>query len=147
MEMKFYICEICGNIIAMVKKSGAPVSCCGQKMKELEPGTTDAAVEKHVPVFEVKDNKVLVTVGSVEHPMLEEHYIEWIAVQTTAGNQRKVLKPGDKPEVTFVVGPDDHVRNIYAYCNLHGLWKTEVHGLRASHEGMFSVDGAWGAIS
>ena len=123
MEMKFYICEICGNIIAMVKKSGAPVSCCGQKMKELEPGTTDAAVEKHVPVFEVKDNKVLVTVGSVEHPMLEEHYIEWIAVQTTAGNQRKALKPGDKPQACFALCDGEEVEAVYAYCNLHSLWK------------------------
>ena len=123
MEMKFYICEICGNIIAMVKKSGAPVSCCGQKMKELEPGTTDAAVEKHVPVFEVKDNKVLVTVGSVEHPMLEEHYIEWIAVQTTAGNQRKVLKPGDKPQACFALCDGEEIEAVYAYCNLHSLWK------------------------
>ncbi len=123
MEMKFYICEICGNIIAMVKKSGAPVSCCGQKMKELEPGTTDAAVEKHVPVFEVKDNKVLVTVGSVEHPMLAEHYIEWIAVQTTAGNQRKVLKPGDKPQACFALCDGEEIEAVYAYCNLHSLWK------------------------
>ncbi len=123
MEMKFYICEICGNIIAMVKKSGAPVSCCGQKMKELEPGTTDAAVEKHVPVFEVKDNKVLVTVGSVEHPMLEEHYIEWIAVQTTAGNQRKALKPGDKPQACFALCDGEEIEAVYAYCNLHSLWK------------------------
>ena len=123
MEMKFYICEICVNIIAMVKKSGAPVSCCGQKMKELEPGTTVAAVEKHVPVFEVKDNKVLVTVGSVEHPMLEEHYIEWIAVQTTAGNQRKVLKPGDKPQACFALCDSEEIEAVYAYCNLHSLWK------------------------
>lgn len=123
MEMKFYICEICGNIIAMVKKSGAPVSCCGQKMKELEPGTTDAAVEKHVPVFEVKDNKVLVTVGSVEHPMLAEHYIEWIAVQTTAGNQRKALKPGDKPQACFALCDGEEIEAVYAYCNLHSLWK------------------------
>ena len=123
MEMKFYICEICGNIIAMVKKSGAPVSCCGQKMKELEPGTTDSAVEKHVPVFEVKDNKVLVTVGSVEHPMLAEHYIEWIAVQTTAGNQRKALKPGDKPQACFALCDGEEIEAVYAYCNLHSLWK------------------------
>ncbi len=123
MEMKFYICETCGNIIAMVKKSGAPVSCCGQKMKELEPGTTDAAVEKHVPVFEVKGNKVSVTVGSVEHPMLAEHYIEWIAVQTTAGNQRKVLKPGDKPQACFALCDGEEVEAVYAYCNLHSLWK------------------------
>lgn len=123
MEMKFYICEHCGNIVAMVKSSGVPVMCCGQKMTEIVPGTTDAAVEKHVPVFEIKDNTVLVTVGSVEHPMLEEHYIEWIAVQTTAGNQRKMLKPGDKPQACFALCDGEEVEAVYAYCNLHSLWK------------------------
>lgn len=123
MEMKFYICKTCGNMIAMVKKSGVPVMCCGQKMTELEPGTTDAAVEKHVPVFEIKDNKVFVTVGSVEHPMLDEHFIEWIAVQTTAGNQRKALKPGDKPQACFALCEGEEVEAVYAYCNLHSLWK------------------------
>ena len=121
--MKFYICKTCGNMIAMVKKSGVPVMCCGQKMTELEPGTTDAAVEKHVPVFEIKDNKVFVTVGSVEHPMLDEHFIEWIAVQTTAGNQRKALKPGDKPQACFALCEGEEVEAVYAYCNLHSLWK------------------------
>ena len=124
MEMKFYNCEICGNIIAMVKKSGAPVSCCGQKMKELEPGTTDAAVEKHVPVFEVKDNKVLVTVGSVEHPMTEEHYISHVVLETDAGIQIVELHPGDKPEAVFSVVKGASVIAAYAYCNLHGLWKS-----------------------
>ena len=91
MEQKFYRCDKCGNIIAVVKASGVPVMCCGQKMTEIVPGTTDAAVEKHVPVFEVKDNMVYVTVGSVEHPMLPEHFIEWISIQTKQGNQRKAL--------------------------------------------------------
>ena len=92
-------------------------------MSELVPGTTDAAVEKHVPVFEVKDNKVLVTVGSVEHPMAPEHYIEWIAVQTTSGNQRKMLQPGDKPQACFALCEGEEVEAVYAYCNLHSLWK------------------------
>ena len=121
--MKFYICEHCGNIIAKVRDSGVPVMCCGQKMTEIVPGTTDAALEKHVPVYEVKDNKVCVTVGAVEHPMLEEHYIEWIALKTTSGNQRKLLKPGDKPEVSFAICEGDEVLEVYAYCNLHSLWK------------------------
>ena len=86
MEMKFYRCEHCGNIIAMVKNSGVPVMCCGQKMTEIIPGTTDAAVEKHVPVYEVKDNMLYVTVGEVEHPMVEEHYIEWVSLRTEKGN-------------------------------------------------------------
>ena len=123
MEMKFYICEHCGNMIAMVRDKGVPVMCCGQKMTEIVPGTTDAAVEKHVPVFEVKDNIVHVKVGSVSHPMLDEHYIEWIAVQTTAGNQRKALKPGDAPEACFALCEGEEVEAVYAYCNLHSLWK------------------------
>ena len=80
--MKFYRCKKCGQIIAIVKETKVPVMCCGEKMEEIIPGTTDAAVEKHVPVFEVKDGIVTVTVGSVEHPMLPEHYIEWIAIKT-----------------------------------------------------------------
>ena len=123
MEMNFYICEHCGNIIAKVKDSGVPVMCCGQKMTEIEAGTTDAAVEKHVPVVEVKDSKVYVTVGEVAHPMVPEHYIEWIALCTDKGNQRKCLKPGDDPKVCFAICDDEKVEAVYAYCNLHSLWK------------------------
>jgi superoxide reductase len=107
----------------MVKNTGVPVMCCGQKMTEIVPGTTDAAVEKHVPVYEVKGNTLYVTVGEAEHPMLEEHYIEWIAVQTTTGNQRKALKPGDAPKATFALIDGEEVTAVYAYCNLHSLWK------------------------
>ena len=121
--MKFYVCSHCGNIIAFVKSSGVPVVCCGEKMQDLEPNTTDAAVEKHVPVVQVDGQKVTVTVGSTEHPMLPEHYIEWIALATKQGNQRKELKPGQKPQAEFMVCPDDEVEAVYAYCNLHGLWK------------------------
>ena len=121
--MKFYICEHCGNIIAMVRDKGVPVSCCGQKMTEIIPGTTDAAVEKHVPVYEVKDNKVYVTVGSVEHPMLPEHFIEWIALETSGGNQRKQLKPGEAPKAVLALCEGEEVLAVYAYCNLHSLWK------------------------
>ena len=90
---------------------------------EIVPGTTDAAVEKHVPVYEIKDNMLYVCVGEVEHPMAEEHYIEWIAVQTASGNQRKILKPGDAPKATFALVEGDEVQAVYAYCNLHSLWK------------------------
>ena len=121
--MKFYICEHCGNIIAMVRDKGVPVMCCGQKMTEIIPGTTEAAVEKHIPVFEVKDSKVYVTVGSVEHPMLPEHYIEWIALETNLGNQRKTLAPGSAPKAEFALLEGEEVRAVYAYCNLHSLWK------------------------
>jgi superoxide reductase len=92
-------------------------------MVEIVPGTTDAAVEKHVPVYEVKDNKVYVTVGSVEHPMTEAHYIEWIAISTKNGNQRKVLTPTDEPKATFAIVDGDEVLSVMAYCNLHSLWK------------------------
>ena len=123
MAVKFYRCPHCGNIIIKVVDKGVPVMCCGQKMTEIVPGTTEAATEKHIPVFEIKDNMLYVTVGEVEHPMLEEHYIEWIAVQTESGNQRKMLKPGDAPKATFALVEGDEVKAVYAYCNLHSLWK------------------------
>ena len=123
MELKFYKCKHCGNIIAVVKASGAPISCCGEKMTEIVPGTTDAAVEKHVPVVEIKDGKVIVTVGEVAHPMAPEHYIEWIAISTDQGNQRKILEPGDKPMACFALCDGEKFEAAYAYCNLHGLWK------------------------
>lgn len=123
MELKFYKCKHCGNIIAVVKASGAPISCCGEKMTEIVPGTTDAAVEKHVPVVEIKDGKVIVTVGEVAHPMAPEHYIEWIAISTDLGNQRKILEPGDKPMACFALCDGEKFEAAYAYCNLHGLWK------------------------
>ena len=96
--MRYFICEHCGNIVEMVKDKGVPVMCCGQKMTEIIPGTSDGAVEKHLPVWTVEGNTVKVSVGSVEHPMVEAHYIEWVSLQTKSGNQRKVLKPGDAPE-------------------------------------------------
>ena len=123
MEMKFYRCETCGQIIAVVKKTAVPVMCCGKPMKEIIPGSVDASAEKHVPVFEVKDNIVTVCVGSVAHPMLDAHYIEWIAIQTKEGNQRKALKPGEEPKAFFALVEGDEVEAVYAYCNLHGLWK------------------------
>ena len=123
MEMKFFKCETCGQIVAIVKETGAPLVCCGKPMKEIIPGTTDAAVEKHVPVYEVEGNKVVVTVGAVDHPMLDVHYIEWVSIQTKFGNQRKALNPGDAPKVCFALCEGDEVLAVYAYCNLHGLWK------------------------
>ena len=123
MELKFFRCEHCGNIIEMVEDKGVPVVCCGQRMTELVAGTSDGAREKHVPVYEVKDNIVHVKVGEVSHPMIPEHYIEWIVLQTKNGVQRKELNPGDKPEACFALCDGDEVEAVYAYCNLHGLWK------------------------
>lgn len=123
--MKFYICKHCGNIISYVKDAGVPVVCCGEKMQELVPNTTDAAGEKHVPVIKREGQLVTVTVGSVEHPMVPEHYIMWIALETKMGNQRKELKPDGKPHAEFMICERDEVVAAYEYCNLHGLWKAE----------------------
>ncbi|MEI3340308.1 MAG: desulfoferrodoxin family protein [Eubacterium sp.] len=125
MEQKFYVCEHCGNIIAFVKSAGVPVMCCGQKMKEIVPGTTDAAVEKHLPVIKQEGNLITVEVGSVEHPMAEEHYIEWISIQTKEGKSEKDSQTGQKPVAVFAITEDDALEAAYAYCNLHGLWKAE----------------------
>ena len=121
--MKVFICEHCGNIVEKIRDRGVPVMCCGQKMTELVPGTVDAAVEKHVPEYTVDGNKVVVKVGAVEHPMTEDHLIEWVSLQTKQGNQRKALAAGAAPEVCFCICDGDEVEAVYAYCNLHGLWK------------------------
>lgn len=123
MNQKFLKCSHCGNIVAVVKETGVPVMCCGEKMNEIIPGEVDASKEKHVPVYNVEGTKVVVKVGEVEHPMQDEHYIEWVSIQTKMGNQRKVLKPNDKPEVCFHICEGDEIEAVYAYCNLHGLWK------------------------
>lgn len=123
--MKVYKCLQCGNVIQMMKESGVPVMCCGKTMEELVPNTVEASEEKHIPVIDVKGDKVTVSVGSVEHPMVAEHYIEWIYLETENGAQYRELKPGDSPTATFVL-EDDKVLVAYAYCNLHGFWKAEV---------------------
>ena len=120
--MKFYRCKVCGKIIAVVEDRPIPTFCCGQPMQHLEPNTQDGAHEKHIPVFEVKDQVVTVKVGEVEHPMMEAHYIQWIVLKTNLGNQRKVLKPGDKPEAKFALLPGEKVEEVLEYCNLHGLY-------------------------
>lgn len=125
MATKIFRCKHCGNIITHLTNSGVPVVCCGEKMVELVPNTTDAATEKHVPDVKVEGNKVLVTVGSVEHPMVEEHFIEWILVESKQGIQVKWLKAGEKPTHTFVLSECDELVAVYEYCNLHGLWKKE----------------------
>ena len=122
---KFYICKHCKNVIGFISNTGVPLICCGEKMSELIPNTTDAATEKHVPVITVSGNIVTVDIGSVPHPMAEEHFIEWVYIQTKQGGQRKTLSPGDKPSVTFSLTDDDKLEAAFAYCNLHGLWKAD----------------------
>ena len=124
-NQKFFICRHCGNIVGLIQEAGVPMICCGEKMEELVPNTVDAAQEKHVPVVTVDGNTVKVEIGSVEHPMVDEHYIQWIYLQTEKGGQRKSLKPGDKPSATFAL-VDDKAVAAFEYCNLHGLWKADI---------------------
>ena len=123
MDQKFYICEHCGNVAVKVTDAGVPLVCCGQKMKELAPSTTDAALEKHVPVYQTQGNVVTVSVGSVDHPMLPAHYIGWIWLRTRQGSQLKTLEPGSRPSARFARCEGDEVAAVYADCNLHRLWK------------------------
>lgn len=123
MALRVFRCKKCGQMVIMLKKSKCDMYCCGLAMEELIPGTTDAAVEKHVPVYEVKDNKVYVTIGDVIHPMVENHYIEWIILETEKGIQKKDLTPTDEPKAIFPLLEGDKVIAVYEYCNLHGLWK------------------------
>ena len=123
--MRFFKCKHCGKIIAVINDKLVPTICCGEKMEELEPNTQDGAHEKHIPVYQAEGSIVHVTVGEVEHPMMDAHYIEWIMLQTNLGNQRKVLKPGDAPKADFALLPGEKVVRVLEYCNLHGLYATE----------------------
>lgn len=124
MESKFYRCLHCGNIVEMVQDAGVNPVCCGQKMELLAPNTLEASNEKHIPVVTVDQDKVQVKVGSAEHPMVENHFIQWIQLNTDKGSQRIYLKPGQAPEALFCLG-GQKPKAVYSYCNLHGLWKTE----------------------
>lgn len=124
--MKFYICEHCGNIIEKVEDKKVPVVCCGEKMKLLEAGVVEASHEKHIPVVTVEGNNVKVDVGSVSHPMAEEHSILWVCLETCCGVYRKHLEVGKAPVAHFVLSEGEKPVAAYAYCNLHGLWKAEI---------------------
>ena len=122
---KFYICPRCRNIAEMVYDTDIPLHCCGERMEQLIPGTVSASEEKHVPEAMVQDGILEVKVGSVEHPMEEAHRIEWVQLITDQGSYRKWLNPGQEPLVRFQLG-DEKPLEVYAYCNLHGLWKKEL---------------------
>jgi superoxide reductase len=122
-EVKIYKCPVCGNIVELIEGDIKRTKCCGQEMELLVANTVDAAVEKHVPVYEVVDNELVVTVGEVEHPMSEEHYIMWVLLVTDNRSYRVELKPNDKPVIKL---PYVDNSTLYAYCNLHGLWKNEI---------------------
>ena len=124
-ENRFYICEHCGNLIGMIHDGGVPMMCCGQKMSKLEAGVVEASHEKHVPIVTVNGNNVKVEIGSIAHPMTQEHSILWVYLQTNKGGQRKCLEVGAQPVVTFALADEQPVA-VYAYCNLHGLWKANI---------------------
>lgn len=122
--VKYYRCAHCKNVVEKVVDKGVPVVCCGQPMEELIPGTSDGAAEKHVPVVLTDGEKVRVEIGSVAHPMLPEHYIQFITLETKEGGiYRKELHPGEAPAAEFHLNPGDEVLAVYEYCNLHGLWR------------------------
>ncbi|MBQ9009443.1 MAG: desulfoferrodoxin [Clostridia bacterium] len=123
--MKVFACQHCKNKVVYLEKAACNVRCCGEEMVELIPNTSDGASEKHVPVITCEGQTVTVTVGSVAHPMLEAHFIEWIALETRQGMQRKLLKAGDEPKAVFALTEGDEPVAAYAYCNLHGFWKKD----------------------
>lgn len=123
---QFYRCDRCGMIVEVVEQGNGTPVCGGETMRELKANTTDAAQEKHVPVVEVNGSVVTVTVGSVTHPMLEEHHIAWVALETNQGIQRKALPHTGEPKAVFVLSEGEQAVAAYEYCNLHGLWKKEL---------------------
>ena len=125
MEKKFYICEKCGNLVEVINASGVPMKCCGQNMTALEPGVVEASHEKHIPVVSRNGDIVRVEVGSVIHPMSEEHSILWIYIETDKGGHRIDLKPGEPPVAELALNGERPIA-VYAYCNLHGLWKSNI---------------------
>ena len=126
-KTKFYICPVCRNTVEMVYDTDIALFCCGEKMVELIPNTVEASGDKHIPVATVKGNVVEVNVGVADHPMAEVHWIQWVQLITDKGSYRKTLNPGEEPHDTFHLNGEKAVA-VYAYCNLHGLWKTELGG-------------------
>lgn len=125
--MKLLRCKKCGQIVSVVKDTGVKIICCGEEMEEITPRIEEKGLtEKHIPVYAVKKGKAIAKVGMIPHPMTNEHYIEWVAIVTNKGNQRKMLEPGLSPRVEFCVDKDEVVEAIYAYCNIHELWKLDL---------------------
>lgn len=126
MQVKFYKCEHCGNIAVKVVDSGVPLVCCGEPMVELVPDTVDAALEKHVPKVDREGNHVHVNIGSVDHPMQPEHFIQFICLAKKAGYEIHPLQAGEHPSTDFFLGEGEDPIAVYEYCNLHGLWKLDL---------------------
>lgn len=124
-KQKFFICKQCGNMVGLIDEHSAPLMCCGEKMSEIIPNTAEASVEKHLPAVTLSGDGISVQVGSAPHPMEEAHHIQFVYVETERGGQRKNLRIGEAPALTFCFSEDKPIA-VYAYCNLHGLWKTEM---------------------
>ena len=124
-DQKFFICKHCGNLADLIEDKGVPMVCCGDEMAELVSNTAEASTEKHLPFVTASGNSIDVQVGSVPHPMVSEHYISFVYVETERGGQRKCFKIGDDPKFAFSFS-DDKPKAVYAFCNLHGMWKTEI---------------------
>jgi len=124
-KQKFFICKHCGNMVGLIDNKSVPLICCGEKMTELVPNTVEASTEKHLPAISVSGDSISVEIGSVPHPMETDHHIMFVYVETDRGGQRKRLNVGEKPKLEFHFSQDKPIA-VYAYCNLHGLWKTEV---------------------
>jgi superoxide reductase len=123
-DQKFFMCKHCGNLVGMIDDRGVSIICCGEKMEELVANTVEASREKHLPEVTVDGNTVKAKVGSTLHPMIPEHYIDWIYVQTEQGGQRKNVKQRAESVAEFALADGDKAVAVFAYCNLHGLWKT-----------------------
>ena len=123
---KFYVCAHCGNMVEMIHDANVPMFCCGQAMDELIPGAKEGSHEKHIPAVEVHADRVEVNVGSVDHPMVDVHWIEWVQLVTDKGSHRVWLNPGQVPHVSFPIREEKPLE-VYAYCNVHGLWKTSLN--------------------
>lgn len=128
--LKIFKCNVCGNIVILTVEGGGKLVCCGQDMTLLEPNTSEGAGEKHLPDVTVEGNKVLVKVGSVAHPMLPAHYIQFVVLETSKGYKVAKLSPGETPEAAFVLSEGEEAVAAYEYCNLHGLWKTGAEDFR-----------------
>ncbi|MCQ2461165.1 MAG: desulfoferrodoxin [Clostridia bacterium] len=125
MKVKFFRCKHCGKVIALKNAQDIPTVCCGDKMEELVANTVDAATEKHVPVFEQKEDLVYVAVGSAPHPMTPEHYIEFVALETNLGVKINYLPVTREAKTTFILETGESIERVFEYCNLHGLWSTD----------------------
>lgn len=124
-EQKFFICKHCGNIVGLVVSGGAPLTCCGDQMEELKQNTSEASAKSHMPVIQIENDKVTVSIGDVAHPMKPEHFVAWIYLETENGGQRKAISLDQAPQAVFTLY-EDKALAAFAYCNQHGLWKTVV---------------------